>query len=131
MLIAVVEDNEFIRSAAVGILDHAGYAALSFESADSAVTSLGSLRSTVSLVLTDVSMPGALDGLDFARLMSHQAPHLPVIVMSLDADSLVEARGIPTVVGVLAKPFAPNELVALVTRLAHPLLNQTTTRRQP
>jgi CheY-like chemotaxis protein len=69
------------------------------------------------LIITDVMMPN-LDGwalLDYAR---ERNPTLPVILMS--AGDWIRGRrpmSIPDHAGVLAKPFAVEELLELVVRL--------------
>jgi CheY-like chemotaxis protein len=113
MLAVVVDDEAVIRLGAARILQDAGMTQVSFASADLALGYLSLGAAEVGLVLTDVSMPGVMDGLGLARWLGSAYPRLPVIVMSASPRALVEAWTIPTVAAVIAKPFHPANLAAL------------------
>lgn len=75
------------------------------------------------LVLLDVIMSGATEGIDFARKL-HQDPilsHLPVIMITSIADSrysgLATPEDVPFVAGWLAKPVSPRQLIAAVRQV--------------
>jgi two-component system, response regulator PdtaR len=62
-------------------------------SADEAATILASLA-VVDLVITDVEMPGSMDGLEPARRIRAGRPSLPVIVVSGWAEPDVQELGL-------------------------------------
>ena len=71
------------------------------------------------LVLLDVMMPGALDGLDLCRaIKAHPAmQHVKVVVLSALGGSADRAAGLSAGADAyLVKPFSPMELLALVER---------------
>jgi two-component system, response regulator PdtaR len=79
--ILVVEDEILVRYALAEWLRDEGHEVLEAVSADEAATVLSSLM-TVDLVITDVQMPGSLNGLQLARNIRVALPSLPVIVVS-------------------------------------------------
>jgi CheY-like chemotaxis protein len=80
-LVLVVEDDALVRAMAVDALEEEGFAVLEAPSADYAVTVLES-RSDVGVVFTDVTMPGTLNGFDWARLVRSLYPRVAVLVSS-------------------------------------------------
>ena len=70
-----------VRAIAVDGLEDEGFTVLEAPTADYAVTLLAS-RSDIGVVFTDITMPGALNGFDLARLVRRTYPHIPVLVSS-------------------------------------------------
>ena len=71
----------------------------------------------ISLVLSDVVMPGSMDGRALARFARRFRPELPVVLMSGYADGLRTGSadsGTP----LLDKPFTQEKLVEALTTLA-------------
>lgn len=64
--ILIVEDDQLLKFLTVNIVEEAGFVALHAASADEAVAILES-RSDVALLLTDIDMPGSMDGLKLAH----------------------------------------------------------------
>lgn len=79
--ILVVEDEVLIRFMVSDELREAGYDAIEACNADEAVAILES-RVSVDLVISDVRMPGTIDGLGLLAFIRASFPHLPVIMMS-------------------------------------------------
>ncbi|MEI7743381.1 MAG: response regulator [Chloroflexota bacterium] len=109
----VVDDDDLVRTLATRVLELAGLRVTAVADARDALVRLTAGPADVDLVLTDVEMPGALDGLALAADLGTLAPWLPVIVMSSSDEALGRARILLGVVGVLAKPFAPQVLAEL------------------
>ena len=118
MLAVVVDDDPLMRALAGRVLRRAGIGCLGFASADDALPALAELGDEVSVLVTDVQMPGSMDGLGLARHAGEVHPRLPVIVMSGSAAALEQATSIAHVVAVLAKPFPPLDLAALAIAAA-------------
>jgi len=114
----LVEDEAPLRRLAERLLSRAGYAVTAADSAEAALESLEGGEEPAILV-SDVAMPGA-DGLSLARTLRARWPGLPVLLLSgyaevtLGAD--LEAEGMR----LLAKPFAPAELMAAVAETVRP-----------
>lgn len=79
--ILLVEDDDILRSVMAEAVEFLGYLVTECSSADQALTALeGQVR--FALVITDVRMPGRLDGLDLVRAIWFRWSELPVIIMS-------------------------------------------------
>lgn len=77
----VVEDNVILRYTLARWLREEGYEALEAATADEALRVLKSIVS-LDIVVTDVEMPGSLNGLELAARLRARLPSLPVIIVS-------------------------------------------------
>ena len=64
--VLVVEDEFFSRMHAADLVEAAGYRAIEVSNADEAIAILEA-RKDIRIVLTDIDMPGSMDGLKLAR----------------------------------------------------------------
>ena len=111
--ILVVEDEAFVRFALAEWLRGEGYEVIEAASGDEAATVVSSR--SIDLIITDVQMPGSLNGLQLARHIRSAFPSLPVIVVSGHArpenfDEIGAAA-------FFLKPYDFNELTARVAAL--------------
>ena len=115
--VVVVEDDPLLRSDAVAMLDAAGLAVADFETADEALTFIEGCAGGVSAVLTDVRVPGRLDGFDLAVRVSISWPKTLVLVTSGHdrPDSLL----IPSV-AFLPKPWLALDVLTALQNAAEP-----------
>lgn len=79
--ILVVEDEVFIRMDVAERLRDAGYSVVEAVNAEEAQTILAS-NVSIELVLTDVRMPGNMDGARLAKFIKGEYPAVKVIVAS-------------------------------------------------
>jgi DNA-binding NtrC family response regulator len=79
--VLVVEDDVFVRAAAVDALEDEGFEVLEAPSADYAATLLEA-RENIGVLFTDVSMSGTLNGFDLAMRVQTLYPHIVVLVTS-------------------------------------------------
>ena len=107
--ILIVDDNLDVRASARAFLEHAGYSVVTAADGAEALQYYEMHRSSIALLLTDVTMP-RMNGLDLADRVLCIDSQLPVLFMS--GDSWNADRGF----GCLAKPFRPAELVERVSR---------------
>jgi signal transduction histidine kinase/CheY-like chemotaxis protein len=77
--ILFVEDDAEVAQATAELLQDIGYQPVEARDADSALTALERDR-TIALVLSDIVMPGRLNGLDLARTLRQRRPELPVLL---------------------------------------------------
>jgi signal transduction histidine kinase/CheY-like chemotaxis protein len=110
--VLLVEDNMEVASGVAAVLEVFGAQVRHEITADDALRVLDSGES-FDLVLSDIQMPGQLNGIDLAERVRASWPTLKIALMTGYADELERARhiGIP----ILAKPFDIDELHALVT----------------
>jgi two-component system, response regulator PdtaR len=112
--VLIVDDEPLVREVSVAQLEDAGYEVLEAASADEAICVLESGQS-VGVVFTDVHMPGALDGLDLARLVHQRWPAIKLIVTSGRAE-LCQAD-IPAEGRLILKPYSLSQMSELVDEL--------------
>jgi CheY-like chemotaxis protein len=77
--ILVIEDNEEVRRVAVSLLEELGYRTMEAETASDALEVLAAGKD-VTLVFSDVVLPGPTDGLALARTISGRYPRIPVVL---------------------------------------------------
>jgi two-component sensor histidine kinase len=79
--VLVVEDEMLLRMRAVDIVEDAGFCPVEAVSADEAISILES-RSDISLLFTDIQMPGSMDGLKLAHAVHDRWPAIKIILVS-------------------------------------------------
>ena len=107
--VLVVEDEMVLRMRAVDIVEDAGFNSIEAVNAEEALSILES-RSDISLLFTDIQMPGALDGLKLAHAVYKRWPSIKIILVSgqvnlADADKPTDSR-------FFGKPLATKEMIA-------------------
>jgi two-component system, response regulator PdtaR len=80
-VVLVVEDEPLLRMLAVEAVEEAGFVAIEARNADEAVVVLES-RSDISLLFTDIDMPGSMDGLKLAHAVRGRWPPIKILVVS-------------------------------------------------
>lgn len=108
-VVLVVEDEMLLRMSAVEMVENAGYSPVEAIDADEAVKILES-RTDIALVLTDIQMPGSMDGLRLAHSVRERWPPIKIIVVS-GALKLPDI-GIPSGSLFFGKPLVPKEMIA-------------------
>ncbi len=79
--VLLVEDSEKLRQVAARQLSELGYRVLEAESAEKALQVLSSEK-RVDVLFTDVVMPGAIDGIELARLVGRLRPRPGILLAS-------------------------------------------------
>jgi two-component sensor histidine kinase/ActR/RegA family two-component response regulator len=79
--VLVVEDEMMLRMRAVDIVEDAGFCSVEAVNADEALSILES-RSDISLLFTDIQMPGSMDGLKLAHAVHDRWPAIKIILVS-------------------------------------------------
>ena len=108
----IVEDEFLVRDLAVCELEDHGFTVVEFDSADAALPYLREHGGGAALVLTDVQMPGAVNGLELVDIFSLLWPGVPVLITS--GGPLVDPRKLPPCAAFLRKPWLPEDMVARV-----------------
>lgn len=115
-VVLVVEDEPLIRMSAVDIVEDAGFIAIEMANADEAIAYLQQQATEISILFTDVDMPGSMDGLELAREVSESHPNTGVIVGSGHRN--VTAKDIPHGALFFSKPYDLPGLTAALKKLA-------------
>ncbi|RFU45270.1 hybrid sensor histidine kinase/response regulator [Paraburkholderia sp. DHOC27] len=110
-VVLLVEDNEDVAAGIAAVLQTFGCVVQHEINADRALDVL-TAGERFELVLSDIQMPGKLNGVDLAEKVRSEWPAQKIALMTGYADELDRARHIG--VQILAKPFNIDELHALV-----------------
>ena len=112
MTILVVEDDQNVGEMVVDLLGQLGHTSIRASNATSALGALANGRN-VDIVLSDVMMPGSMNGVELAREIRSRRPGLPILLnsgYSGTARAEAEAMGLK----ILVKPFTLEELQAAI-----------------
>jgi DNA-binding response OmpR family regulator len=115
--ILVVEDDQLVQSVVGDSLSEGGFEPVMASSGEAAVELLDAADGKYRALVTDVNFAsGKIDGWDVARHAREIDPSFPVVYMSgRDADDWA-SKGVPNSI-MLAKPFAPAQLITAVSQL--------------
>jgi CheY-like chemotaxis protein len=114
--VALVADDELlVRMETGSLLEDAGYTVIEAANAADALTIFRSNDGIV-LLVTDVDMPGAMDGLGLAAAVAHGWPETDIVVIS----GLVrpEPDAMPDGASFLGKPLNPRLILLKARELA-------------
>jgi CheY-like chemotaxis protein len=111
-LILVVEDDPLILEFLCEILQEEGFKVEPRTSADDAKLYLEEHAPEVALLLTDITMPGEINGAGLANLVGERWPDKPVMVMS--GYETPETSGVKHPVAFIKKPWAIGQLLDCV-----------------
>jgi DNA-binding NtrC family response regulator len=111
-LILVVEDDPLILEFLCEILQEEGFVVEPHVSADAASAYLEQHANNVGLLLTDITMPGTLNGADLANLFGDRWPDKPIMIMS--GFETPESSGVRHEVSFIKKPWALGQLLDCV-----------------
>jgi signal transduction histidine kinase/ActR/RegA family two-component response regulator len=122
--ILLVEDDDELRNVTAAQLRALGYKIWEADSGAGALRVLGETPGIV-LMLTDVVLPGHMNGPQLVEAVLARRPELKVIYMSGYTENAIMSRGrIDPGVHLLQKPFRAQELAALLRRLLETAVNE-------
>lgn len=114
-VVLLVEDDALVRMVAADLIARAGH--LPVPTADAAEALAWLARGEVPDVLvTDVRMPGTIDGIALARIVAQRWARVGILVSSAHASPTVDE--LPPGAIFLPKPYAPAALARHVATLA-------------
>ena len=113
--VLVVEDEFLIRLTLTEALGDEGFEVLEAETGDAALPMLTG-GSGISLLLTDIQLPGSLNGLALVARVRQTMPGLPVIYMTGRPDPDGAGAGSPLDV-FIAKPYTLTDICDAAKRL--------------
>jgi len=109
--ILLAEDEVMLREMATEILEGHGYTVLAARDGHDAIRIARDHPGHIDLLVTDVIMPGGLDGPGLARQLVASRPRLKVLFMSGYAEQAIVSRHVlEQGMVLLPKPFTPDEL---------------------
>jgi PAS domain S-box-containing protein len=119
--ILVVEDDEAVRTLVREVLDHSGYRVLEAEHADAALEIWKEHSREIDLLLTDMVMPGSVNGLELSQRLLAEQPDLKVIYTSgYSAELFGSDVRLEDGRNYLPKPYLSAKLTTILHRALHP-----------
>ncbi len=114
-VVLIVEDELLIRLHAAQIIEEAEFDVIEASNADEAIAILEA-RPDISVLFTDIQMPGSMDGLKLAAAVKRRWPPIKIVASS----GLVNVRpdDLPEGGRFLPKPYDPSKLTDIIRELA-------------
>jgi two-component system, response regulator PdtaR len=114
-VILAVEDETPVRIYLTEILKDAGHTVIEAENADRAVAILEARRD-IEIIVTDVNMPGSMDGMRLAAVIRDRWPPIKVIVTS--GAGRISTDQLPSGCRFLPKPYSARPVLAAIEAAA-------------
>ncbi|MEW5688376.1 MAG: response regulator [Pseudomonadota bacterium] len=113
-LISIVEDDESLRLAVVGLVRSLGYRTLAYGSAEDFLAA--EEARTSNCVVTDIQMPG-ISGIELKQKLVADGVAMPVIMVTARTEPAVHERAMASgAFCLLRKPFTADALIACLDR---------------
>jgi CheY-like chemotaxis protein len=113
-IVLIVEDELLVRLHAAQIIEEAEFDVIEASNADEAIAILEA-RSGITVLFTDIQMPGSMDGLKLAAAVKGRWPPIKIVatsgVVNVRPDDLPEGGRF------LPKPYNPIQLTATIREL--------------
>lgn len=97
-----------IRMSTVDMVEEAGYTPVEAVDADGAVAILES-RSDIALMITDIQIPGSMDGLALAQAVHERWPSIKIIIVSGHVKQPID---LPSDSRFFGKPLEAEDMIA-------------------
>ena len=114
--ILVAEDDQLVQATVVDALSEGGFESTLAGSGEEAIALLKDGKSQFRAVVTDINLKDKLDGWEVARDVREIDPSMPVVYMTGSHSDDWASKGVPNSI-MLAKPFAPAQLVTAISNL--------------
>jgi CheY-like chemotaxis protein len=113
-VVLVVEDEFLLRMDAADAIGAAGFEVIEAANADEAIEVLET-RSDITVVFTDIQMPGSMDGLKLARAVRGRWP--PIKIIATSGRLNVGEIDLPEGGRFLPKPYSPAQVTGVLREL--------------
>jgi CheY-like chemotaxis protein len=113
-VVLVVEDELLLRMHAVEMIAAAGFEVVEAGNADQAIEILETRRD-ITVVFTDIQMPGSMDGLKLARAVRGRWP--PIKIVATSGHVNVGEKDLPEGGRFLSKPYSPRQVTGVLREL--------------
>src|SRR6266404_1847077 len=110
-VVLLVEDEFLLRMDAADMIAAAGFEVVEATNADEAIEILESRRD-ITVVFTDIQMPGSMDGLKLARAVRGRWPPIRIVATSGHVD--VAETDLPDGGRFLPKPYSPTDVAGML-----------------
>nr|QIG97319.1 response regulator [Bradyrhizobium sp. 6(2017)] len=110
-VVLIVEDEFLIRMDATDMIRSGGFEVVEAKDADEAIEILEH-RPDITVIFTDVHMPGSMDGLKLAAAVRGRWPPIKIVATSGRAN--LGADDLPSGSRFLRKPYSAREIVSML-----------------
>jgi CheY-like chemotaxis protein len=121
MTVLVVEDEPLVRIFMADFLEEAGFKVFEAVNADEAITVLEARRD-VQAVVTDIEMPGSMDGLALVKVLRERWPGIRIVVTS--GRKRPGSGDLSEGVAFLAKPYLPETVIQMIEQASTPQMTE-------
>jgi PAS domain S-box-containing protein len=129
--VLVVDDEVDLLEIAVAYLQDMGYAAVQALDGNAALE-IAEHEKDIDVLITDIIMPGGINGVELARRMRRGNPAIRVVYSSgFPADALTERNGTLVDGPLLHKPYQQKEFAAVVRRVVEGRKQEDSGRADP
>jgi DNA-binding response OmpR family regulator len=115
-VILVLEDDELLQPIVEETLSDGGFGAEIVASGEEAMSLLNKNKGKYRALVTDIKVRGKMDGWEVAQHAREIEAEFPIVYMSGDSAADWTSKGVPNSI-MLAKPFAPAQLIIAVSNL--------------
>jgi DNA-binding response OmpR family regulator len=116
IVLLLVEDDSALQELLHTELEGAGFEIAAASDGKQALAALAVDADRFRAVITDIKLGSGPDGWEIGRRARELVPAMPVVYMSGDSATEWASKGVPNSV-MLAKPFAPAQLITEISRL--------------
>ncbi len=117
MCILLVEDEFYIRDIVTEYLREAGFEVIEAEDGHKAIQFVRNPPTNFTILITDLHMPGGMDGFELATETRVILPDLPIVIATGRPDKLEPSWQHKSKHRLLVKPYLPSQLTALIQTL--------------
>ena len=114
-VVLVIEDEPLLRMMALSVVEEAGFEAVEARDAELAIAILEA-RTDISVVFSDIDMPGSMDGLKLAAAIRDRWPPIEIILTS--GHIRVDDESIPAKTVFFTKPYDHAEVASTLRWMA-------------
>ena len=113
-LVLIVEDDSLVRMDTADMMGRLGFGVLEAKDASEAIRLLES-RLDITVMFTDVEMPGSMNGLKLARVVHGRWP--PIKIIATSGHARIRANDLPEGVRFMPKPYKATEVADTIHQL--------------
>lgn len=110
-VVLIVEDDRELRQLTAAVLQETSLEIIECESAEAALALMLIRGEQVVLIVSDIRLSGAMDGVDFAHEAKMRWPHLSIILTSGNAGNRISH--LPPGIIYVPKPWHPSMMLKL------------------
>lgn len=113
-VVAIIDDDDFVRDGLIELFDSVGYKSISYNSATEFLSDYE--NSKFYCMLVDVRMPG-MSGLELQKKLNHMNSYTPIIIMTGHGDIKMAVQAMKDgAFEFLQKPFRDQDILDIISK---------------